>query len=238
MQDVEFKVDGQTLKGKLFYPNILKDKNPAIIFVHGWTSSFKGSISRAEALIKLGFICFIFDLRGHGESDGKIVDVTAEGSLKDCIAAYDYVASLPEVNKRLISVVGSSYGGYLSALLSEKRPISSLVLRVPAIYRDETFSKTKLHEARKLLAEYRKSKVDTQDNLVLKTMQKYTGKLLLIESEEDEQIPHQTIENYRNAIGKPEIFKDIVMKGADHSLSQEKWRKEYIDILVDWFGKI
>lgn len=237
MQDIEFQVDGQTLRGKLFYPEKVKGKNPSVIFIHGWMTSYKGSIPRAEALVALGYICLIFDLRGHGESDGTLGEVTTQGSLQDAIAAYDYVATLPEVDRTKISVVGSSYGGYTAALLSNKRPVASLVLRVPAIYRNETFSKPKVREIRKDLTVFRQSTVVAKDNYALQAITHYKGNLLLIESEKDVLIPHQTIQNYRNAVVSPSEFTDIVMKAADHSLSRKKWKKEYIDILVDWFNK-
>jgi hypothetical protein len=35
----------------------------------------------------------IFDLRGHGESDEKLGEVTAQGSLEDALAAYDYICA-------------------------------------------------------------------------------------------------------------------------------------------------
>ena len=237
IQEVTFSVEEQTLRGRLFYPKKIK-KNPAVIFVHGWTSDYEGYIPRAEALVPLGYIVLIFDLRGHGKSDGKIEDVTANGSLSDCLAAYDFVASLPEVDKEKISVVGSSYGGYLSALIAGKRSLDSLVLRVPAIYRNDTMDMPKVEEIDEERKLYKQSVLSSMDNFALDAIHKFSSRLLLIESEKDEILPHQIAENYRNAIGNPKIYKDIVMKDADHSLTQEKWRKEYIDILVDWFSKL
>ncbi|HSW96375.1 MAG TPA: alpha/beta fold hydrolase [Candidatus Saccharimonadales bacterium] len=228
-------VNNQKLKGMIIFPNDRKEIYPAILFIHGWMSNMKGSIPRAEALAKLGYISLLFDLRGHGESDGTLGEVTAQGSLEDAIVAYDYLASLPKVEKEKISVIGSSYGGYTAALLVAKRPISSLVLRVPALYRNETFDKPKVKEIRKTLRVYRQSEITAADNYALKAISLYTNPLLLIESENDELVPHQTIENYRKAINPETRLSDIVMPDVDHSLSKPKWRQDYIDILVRWF---
>jgi uncharacterized protein len=227
--------NNQKLKGMLLTPDIHKDKYPAVMFIHGWMSDMQGYIPRAEALANIGYICLIFDLRGHGGSDGKLGDVTAAGSLDDAIAAYDYLASLPEVDKDRIGVVGSSYGGYIATLLTEKRPVSALALRVPAIYRNETFTKPKVQEIRNALIVYRQSAIHTKGNYALRALANYTRPVLLIESEKDEQIPHQTIENYRHAINPKSDVIDILMQGADHSLRRPEWKQKFIDILVDWF---
>jgi uncharacterized protein len=141
----------QRLKGMLLTPDMHKDNYPAVLFIHGWMSDMQSYVPRAAALANRGYICLIFDLRGHGGSDGKLGDVTAAGSLDDAIAAYDYLASLPEVDKDRIGVVGSSYGGYIATLLTEKRPVSALALRVPAIYSNETFTQPKVQEMRNAL---------------------------------------------------------------------------------------
>jgi len=235
MQDITFKVDGQKLQGKLFYPEIIKEKNPAVIFVHGWMSNYKGYILRAEALADMGFISLLFDLRGHGESDGKLGEVTAEKSVEDVLASYDFINSLPKVDKNNISIVGASYGGYITAIVSDKRKLDSIVLRVPAIYPNTTYSIPKVKEIDKERKVYRQSIIGKNDNFALEIISKYIGKILLIESEKDQLIPHQVIQNFENAINSNADYEKIIMKDADHSLTKEKWRKEYIEILRKWF---
>ena len=185
MKTVELSLntsDNHILKGKLFTPDMHKDTYPAVLFIHGWMSDMKGYVPRAEAVATLGYVCLIFDLRGHGESDGKIGEVTAAGSLDDAIAAYDYLASLPEVDKDRIGVVGSSYGGYIATLLTEKRPVSALALRAPAIYRNDTFTEPKVQETGNDLTVYRKSTLQAKDNDALQALANYTRPVLLLES--------------------------------------------------------
>jgi len=99
MKDIEFMVDGLKLQGNLFYPEKLTDKNPSILFIHGWTSEKKRSFQYAEALIKLGFIIMVFDMRGHGISEGDINIATPKEFLSDCIATYDYFSSVKNIYK-------------------------------------------------------------------------------------------------------------------------------------------
>ncbi|KAK0357872.1 hypothetical protein LTR94_037682, partial [Friedmanniomyces endolithicus] len=64
-------------------------------------------------------------------------EVTRQNSLDDVVAAYDYLAAHPLIDAQAIGVIGTSYGGYLSALLTAERPIRWMALRVPALYPDE-----------------------------------------------------------------------------------------------------
>ena len=53
------------------------------------------------------------------------------------LAAYDVLAASRRSTTPSIAVVGSSYGGYLAAILTSLRPVRWLALRVPALYKDE-----------------------------------------------------------------------------------------------------
>src|SRR3990170_2471980 len=66
-----FENDGLRLDGTIFKPPDEKDKHPAILFVHGWTSERKRSFQYAKSLADLGYICLLFDMRGHGTSGGE-----------------------------------------------------------------------------------------------------------------------------------------------------------------------
>ena len=91
MRRIEFTVGDLKLKGSLILPQKLLDKNPAILFVHGWTSHKERSYQYANGLAKLGYISFLFDMRGHGESDGNINTTTTKEFLDDVLAAYYYL---------------------------------------------------------------------------------------------------------------------------------------------------
>lgn len=132
------------LDGTIFYPPIKKEKYPVILFVHGWTSERKRSFQYAKSLSKLGYLCLLFDMRGHGTSEGDINKATTKEFLDDVLAAYDYLLEVKGVGPKNISVVGSSFGGYLVTLLTTKRNVKRLALRVPAEYPNESFEKSKM----------------------------------------------------------------------------------------------
>ena len=235
MKKISFLVDKQKVKGTLIFPKVIKKQNPAILFIHGWTSSETGYLPRAQAVAQHGAICLTLNLRGHGKSEGNLKDFSRENHLKDVLTAYDFLAGQESVVKNKIGVCGASYGGYLSSLLSSQRKIKWLVLRAPALYRDDDFNIPTAKLIRENIKVYRQSKITPKDNLALKAVSKFKGNLLLIESEKDEIIPKQTIKNYCQAVNPKTIFNYKIMKNADHALTKTKWKLEFITILSKWF---
>src|SRR5690606_25372191 len=109
------------------------------------------------------------DLRGHAQTREQHETVTRDANLRDVIAAYDMLTSHPEVDAQEIAVVGSSYGGYMAAILTTLRAVRWLVLRVPALYRDEDWElpKRALHKGTDLEM-YRRSVVPDEENRALR----------------------------------------------------------------------
>ena len=237
MINVEFKVDGLTLKGNLFYPEKIKEKNPSILFIHGWTSEKTRSYQYAEALIKLGYIVMLFDMRCHGISEGNINIATPKEFLNDCIAAYDYFSQVKGVDKDNISIVGSSFGGYLSSILTAKRKIKNLVLRVPADYTNDAFEKPKMGNAGKNpeIFKWRLIPKKYSETFALQALHDFYGNVLIIESEKDTIVPHQIIQNYAVAVKDKSKLDHIVMKGVSHSIKPGPFKDKVTQILVAWF---
>jgi uncharacterized protein len=234
MQHVSFSIDTQLIHGTLF-TNKISSPTPAVLFIHGWTSNESGYAPRAEAITNLGHTCLTFNLRGHGSSDGKLEQFSRADHLRDAIAAYDFLASQPYVDPHAISVVGASYGGYLASLLTAQRPIISLVLRAPALYPDEQFTSPTLSLIKENIQIYRQKHLTYRDNKALQAIHSFSGKILLIESQQDETIPKETIQNYIQAVMRPTQLVHSVIPDADHRLSTNTAKQQFIDVLVDWF---
>ena len=234
---VSFKVDRQKLKGVLIFPPEVKPKNPGVLFVHGWSSKGERYLRAAKKLSEKGAICLVFDLRGHGKSEGCIDDLSRKDHLHDVLVAYDFLLSQQSVDENKIGVVGISYAGCLTSLLVSKRKIKWLVFRAPSLHRDDDFTwpskKISVEENKK----YRKNKIKPKNNLSLKSLFQFKGDCLLVESEKDEYITQQTINNYKNAINPRANFTHKIMKGAGHSLKKEEWEKDFIKILENWFER-
>ena len=58
---------------------------------------------------------------------------------------------------------------------------------------------------------------------------------MIIESEKDDVVPHQTVVNYANAVKNRNRLTHTVMKGAPHSIKEGKFRDKVEKILLNWF---
>jgi hypothetical protein len=231
-ETVEIPVDGQVLAGTVITPMTLM---PGLLFVHGWGASQQSYLARAREVAELGCVCMTFDLRGHARTDEQRETVSREHNLRDLLAAYDALVKHPSVDSAAIGVVGSSYGGYLAAILTTMRPVRWLVLRAPALYEDHGWEVPKVELSDKMdLTSYRRRLVSPDENRALGACSTFRGDVLLVESENDEVVPHTVIANYVAACVQAKSVTSRVITGAQHGLSDEQWQRAYAGILTRW----
>lgn len=238
MEPVEFKSDGLKIQGNLFFPRTLKNKNPAILFIHGWTSEMKRSFQYAETLAKLGYISLLFDMRGHGISEGSLDSASRKEFLSDVLAAYDYLAKTEGVDTQDISVVGSSFGGYLATLLTTKRRVKRIALRVPADYPNEGFDLPHISQTAgdESVMEWRNRPRKPHETFAINALGSFNGDVLIIEAEKDDRVPHEVIKSYISVVKNQGTLTHIVMKNAPHSAREPKFIAEIEQNLADWFN--
>ncbi|MFT4191805.1 MAG: alpha/beta fold hydrolase, partial [Comamonas sp.] len=186
----------------------------------------------------LGCVCLTFDLRGHEKTRAERLRVSREDNLRDVLAAYDKLAAHPGIDTSAIAVVGSSYGGYLSAILTTLRPVRWLALHVPALYRDTLWNTPKAALDRKDIDRYRRSVVGPGDNRALMACRGFKGDVLIVEAEHDDYIPHQTIMNYRAAFVESHSLTHRILDNSDHALTGEVSQAAYNAILMKWITEM
>ncbi len=230
-EPVDILVDDEHIAGTFLTP---PTKLPGVLFVHGWGGSQERDLTRARGIAGLGCICLSFDLRGHALTLAQQQTVTREQNLNDLLAAYDLLARHPHIDASAIAVVGTSYGGYLAALLTALRPVRWLAMRVPALYRDDDWMVPKRQLDRDVLNQLRGRRVMPEENRALAACADFRGDVLLVESEFDHLVPHATIMSYRAAFHQTHSLTHRIILGADHGLTSESCQKTYTDILVGW----
>lgn len=232
---VDIAVDGKRLAGTLVGPDTMV---PGVLLVHGWDGSQQEYIERAHEIASLGCICLTFDLRGHVRHQADRDTVTREDNLRDLLAAYDLLVGHPAVDPGAIALIGSSYGGYLAAIVTALRAVRWLALRVPALYPDDDWLVPKAKLDRAMLAAYRRKVVAVQDNRALAACASFEGDVLVVESEHDTLVPPQTVQNYKAAFGRAQSLTYRMLAGADHGLTEKEWQQAYTSVLVHWMTEM
>src|SRR5439155_15607278 len=186
---IDIAVDDHHIAGTLVTPATAV---PGVLFVHGWGGSQEQYLARARAVAALGFVCLTFDLRGHGGTIAQYETVSREHSLCDVLAAYDVLVEQRAVDPSSIAVVGSSYGGYLAAIVTSLRSVKWLALRVPALYKDADWAlpKGQLHKQHNLEV-YRQQPVRPEESRALRACAAFEGDVLIVESEYEHIVPQQ-----------------------------------------------
>jgi dienelactone hydrolase len=212
---------------------------PGVLFVHGWGGSQEQYLARAREITALGCVSLTFNLRGHVETQPLYETVSREINLRDVLAAYDLLSSRRHVDPNAIAVVGSSYGGYLGAILSSMRPVKWLALRAPALYIDTGWAtpKLQLHQDQDLKS-YRRSVVGANGNKALSACQAFAGDVLLIESENDDVIPQAVLSSYRAACTHAHSLTYRCIAGADHGLTSDANQRAYNALLLGWLNEM
>src|SRR5690606_35672097 len=166
------------------------------------------------------------------------MNVTREENLRDLVCAYDCLHRHPSIDTRSIAVVGTSYGAYLSTILTTLRPVQWLSLRVPSIYRDEQWDTPKRKLDRDDLAKYRSSFIPATENRALRACLEFRGDVLLVESEHDHLVPRSTIMSYRAAFQHAHSMTHRVIDNADRALTDKTAQQAYTASLVNWITEM
>ena len=181
----------------------------------GWTSNRQRYAEMLTAIIEMtGMSGLVFDYSGHGDSLLDLNETTQAQHMKEVLSVYDWLRSRFPLAK--ITVMGSSYGGFMAAHLAQYRAVERLVLRAPAIYDPEDFNKKYKDVDAATTRAYRKSREKLAQDSLLANSRNFTGRTLVVVHEEDQEVPKQTTDAYIQAFNA-----DVYLaQGFPHALVQ------------------
>lgn len=117
--------DGLTLSG-WYIPT--EKPQAVVILIHGRHKKGKSlMLSHALYLYENNYSTFLFDMRGYGDSEGKICGF-GESEWQDAVSAYDYIKSLPENKTIKVGFFGISLGGVVAILASGKAKVGDFII--------------------------------------------------------------------------------------------------------------
>jgi len=148
-QDIAFKVDGLTLNGWIYLPQVTTNQNlaveditkqhgpvPCIVLNSGFCGT-KDIILEKYALefVEAGFAALAFDFRHFGDSEGEPRQLYSEPKqLADIKAAIEYARSRSEIDSEKIVIWGTSSSGNFGIMIAaEDERIIGVIGQTPAL---------------------------------------------------------------------------------------------------------
>ncbi len=229
-KDIEFASAGRMLAATICTParQVNGESQQGIVFVHGLGSNRRGYVEYGErAAAQLGASCMALDLGGHGLSPGEASDISPAEHLQDVLAAWDELTARYGADPGRIGVCGSSYGACLAALAVQHRKVARLLLRAPTIVVDDDLARPLRLRSR--------DRDPASASVLFGGLNRFHAPALVVESGNDEVIPHETVEAYLHALPAAGYS---VIANATHALSRPEWREAFIQQLLSFFADL
>lgn len=144
IESVSYKSGDDTVTGYLVSPDS-EGRHPGVIVIHEWWGLNDWVKEQAQKFAQQGYVALAVDLyRGKSTADRDEAHELARGlpqdrAVRDLTAAFEYLASRPDVNKEKIGSVGWCMGGGLSLQLAVHEPrLAACIVNYGAMPTDTT----------------------------------------------------------------------------------------------------
>ena len=210
------------------------DSDKIILALSGFSSSKARNSDFLLALgKKTGMNILAVDLSGHGDSPFTLDETRPGQHLLETVETFDWLRE--KYPQAKITVLGSSYGGFLAAYLSRYRDFNKLVLRTPAIYLpSDLFSLQSKIDRDYTSNVYRKDKKAVANHPLFKQAAAFNGSTLLVVHEMDEDVPLATTDVYKDTFST-EVY---IAPGFKHSMrdvsNPPEGLQPYQDVIANW----
>lgn len=209
-----------------------------ILSLIGWTSNRKKYNDILSVICaKTGKSALVFDYSGHGDSPFDVNTTRPAQHFLEVICVFDWLKE--KYPNAKITVMGTSYGGFLATQLTKYRTFDDLILRVPAIYNPSDFytlnEAINSDEGWAAKDAYRRDVEALSKHPLLARASSFKGKTLVVVHENDEQVPKETTDAFITAFNA-DVY---IAKDFPHSIYNQPIQKiaEYQTALSEWLNK-
>lgn len=211
--------DGLHLAAHLYRP--ARTPAPGVVICHGFGSRKENHADLATLLAARGYVVLVPDLRGHGESEGRLDG----GELGDLLCALATLAERHEVAPGPLAVRGSSMGGRLALEAAARDPRVRAVIAVcaadPMMFRQRLTDPKWVAAARaagvRFDPEALRSALVGAD--LRATVRRLAGRaLLFVHAEGDETVPVALSRTLYTLASEPKRL--LVLPDGDHGTAQ------------------
>jgi esterase/lipase len=112
--------------------------------------------------------------------------------------------------------------------------VKSLILKAPAALNFPMKKKIAIEGGVEKEWEYLSEKKNWKNAVNFKNIKKFNGDLLVIKAGKDDNVPEEMVDTFYSEADKA-YKKLLVIKDADHRLSNPRWVKEFTDLALAWF---
>ena len=230
-EQVQVPGHGVTLGGYFFKPQAGTPPYPAVILLHGFAGHAHNMVGLARTCTANGYAALALSLRGWLGSDGE-----SDQGLRqplDVLAAIDWLAKRPLVDKERIAVVGASMGGQVALLVAAHKP----PIRAVASFYGPT-DLARWREANPFIRDYLDDLCGPEGlpvrSPILRVAQ-IDAPVLLVHGDRDENVPVEQVQAMAEALkshGKE--VETFIVPGGTHFFTEQQnaqTRRKLFDFL-------
>jgi hypothetical protein len=123
-------------------------------------------------------------------------------------------------------------------LLTAVRPVRWLAMRVPALYPDADWDTPKARLNKAEVRAYRERPHAPAEDRALAACADFRGDVLIVDSEKDEQIPHEAALSIQAAFRRSNSLTHRVIRGATHAMRDPRHQRAYTAMLTGWIEEM
>jgi pimeloyl-ACP methyl ester carboxylesterase len=204
------------------------ERAPSVICLHGGGPTGRHSTSYlAAALQAEGRSVIRFDFSGQGDSTGKMAASSLAKRLAETKSVLDYFG-LDDG----ISVIGTSMGGHIACALAREISIENLVFFGPAAYTTRAWDVAFGSGFTEIIREEN----SFLNSDIVDLLRGFSGNALYFIGSDDEIIPEQVVDLYREALSHCSIFEAYTVVDCPHPI--HRWALKHPEVQKEIEGKV